>query len=149
MKLDTKYLGEIEVEQSDIIRFPSGIPGFQEETEFVLLNLPGESSHLFQVLQSVKSSELAFIVTNPYYFYSDYEFKLDDAIIDQLEIQKEGEVTVFTIVTVKSPFASSTVNLKAPVIINHNKRLGKQYILNIDKYQTKAPITVQAAEGDK
>lgn len=149
MKLQTKYLGEITVEKSKIITFPTGIPGFQDEKEFVLLNLPGEdSTGLFQVLQSVKTSHLAFIVTNPYYFYEAYEFKLSESLLKHLDINSQEEVTVLTIVTVKDPFAESTINLKAPIIINHEKHLGKQFILDTDKYETKSPLNVEAMKGE-
>lgn len=149
MELQTKYLGKIKIKNTDIITFSSGIPGFQEEREFVLLNLPGEdSTGLFQVLQSVKTAELAFIITNPYYFYEDYGFKLSESLLKSLEIKSKEEVTVLSIVTVKDPFPESTINLKAPIIINHEKRLGKQYILDAEKYQTKSPLSIEAAKGE-
>lgn len=148
MKLKTKYIGEVSVDRSKMIHFPSGLPGFQNETEFVLLNFPGELSTTFQTLQSTKSANLAFIVTNPYHFYQNYEFKLDEQIIEQLEIEQEQDVAVITIVTLKNPFEKSTMNLKAPVIINFEKRLGKQYILNTDKYETRTPLQLSVAKGD-
>lgn len=131
-------MGEVQIEKTKIIHFSSGLPGFLEEVEFILLDLPG--NQIFQVLQSIKTPDLAFIVTNPYHFYVDYEFKLDDQIIERLAIESEQDVVVLTIVTVKSPFEFSTINLKAPIIINSSKQCGKQYILNITDYQTKAAI---------
>ena len=60
MLLDTKYLGEVEIDEEMIIQFESGIPGFQEEKEFAILDIPGND--LIQMMQSVKNSELAFLL---------------------------------------------------------------------------------------
>ena len=41
LKLQTKYFGEIEYEERDVIRFPAGIIGFEEEQAFLLLPFEG------------------------------------------------------------------------------------------------------------
>ena len=138
MNIQTKYLDNVEIKNTQIINFPSGIPGFIDEREYVLLNIPGNP--VFQFLQSVNSAELAFVVTSPYHFYNDYTFKLDNSTIETLEITSEADVLVVSIVTLKDPFESSTINLKAPIIVNQKKMLGKQYILNSDNYESKASI---------
>lgn len=138
LKIPTKYLGDVVIDEGQIIEFQSGIPGFVDEKEFVLLNIPGNP--VFQFLQSVKSEALAFVVTNPYQFYSEYTFELDDSTVEALEINSEEDVLIASIVTLKDPFESSTINLKAPVLINQRKMLGKQYILNTEIYESKASI---------
>lgn len=140
MKIKTKYLGELEIDESDIISFANGLPGFNGEKKFILLPIPGTAPETFQTLQSIKTPELAFVVTNPYHIYKDYEFHLDQATIDQLKIKSKRDLFILTIVTLASPFEKSTMNLKAPIIINGQTRLGKQYILNDYTYPTKAPL---------
>lgn len=134
MKIQTKYLAEVEINQGQIIDFSSGIPGFIEETKFVLLDLPGNL--VFHILQSIKTPDVAFVVTNPYHFYQDYVFELDENVKGNLAINNEKDVTVFSIVTLKDPFETSTLNLKAPLIINPTSKCGKQYILNDEAYST-------------
>jgi flagellar assembly factor FliW len=149
VKIQTKYLGETEIVSANIINFTGGIPGFHEENEFVLMDIPGNQG--FQILQSVTSVNIAFIVTNPHQIYPDYTFQLDDNILETLQVKDEKEVVVLTIVTIKDPFHESTLNLKAPIIINPVSKQGKQYILNHDEYETKAAITPrypQRAEGE-
>ncbi|MFC4557523.1 flagellar assembly protein FliW [Virgibacillus kekensis] len=143
MNIKTKYLGEKEIEESSIIHFPFGLPGFPEEKQFALLDMPGNP--VFQILQSINSQGTAFIVTNPYLFYRDYAFDLDDNLLETLQIKDEKEVRVLTIVTVKDPFDTSTLNLKAPLILNSRRNLGKQYILNTDIYPSKAAIALSSA----
>ncbi|MDL4839221.1 flagellar assembly protein FliW [Aquibacillus rhizosphaerae] len=138
MHIHTKYFGEVEVNENDVITFPQGIPGFIEEKQFILL--PLEDNPIFNVMQSTIESELAFIVVNPYHFVLDYEFDIDQATLDLLEIEAEKDVQVLAIVSLKDPFVSSTANLQAPLIINQNKRIAKQYITNIKDLSTKESI---------
>ncbi|UJL45342.1 flagellar assembly protein FliW [Virgibacillus sp. NKC19-16] len=138
MHIHTKYLGEMEIEDQKVIHFSAGLPGFIEESEFVLLDLP--DNPIFQVLQSIRNVNTAFIVTDPYHFYQDYSFELEDSLLDSLHIQSEKDVIVLTIVTLKDPLHTSTLNLKAPVIINPASKKGKQYIINRDEIPAQAPI---------
>lgn len=143
--VQTKYVGQIEIERESIIEFEFGLPGFPEEKQFILLNIPGNTA--FQTLQSTQTPDLAFVVTNPYFIYESYTFKLDQNIITSLAIEVKEDVKVLSIVTLKEPFSMSTLNLKAPIIINVKHSYGKQYILNDDNYLTKAPIIPPEGKG--
>ncbi|RDW15668.1 flagellar assembly protein FliW [Oceanobacillus chungangensis] len=147
MFIQTKYLGEVEINAEKIIQFPTGLPGFGDELEFVLLHLP--DNPVFQILQSTNSANVAFIVTNPYLIYESYEVNLDENILETLQIKDERDVSVFAIVTLKDPFATSTLNLKAPIIINTTKKHGKQYILSTDAYPSKAPFKNDAIDESR
>ena len=46
MRLRTKYFGEIECAEEEVIRFPEGLFGFEEETEFFLLPFEGGEGSL-------------------------------------------------------------------------------------------------------
>ncbi len=67
MKISTSYHGDIEIDNQQTLTFNQGIPGFLEETEFVILPLP--EAEAFQVLQSIQTKELAFIITDPFQFF--------------------------------------------------------------------------------
>ena len=49
MLKQTKYLGETEIDEDKIITFSQGLPGFPDEREFAILDLPG--NEVFHVLQ--------------------------------------------------------------------------------------------------
>lgn len=138
MNIQTKYFNKITIEEKDILRFENGIPGFLEEKQFVLLPLTDDN--VYYVLQSVKTSELAFVVTNPFLFFKEYDFELDDATVEQLEIKDAADVAVYSILTLQDPFEKTTANLQAPVIVNTKTNLAKQVILNDEKYTTKHPL---------
>ncbi|KUP05707.1 flagellar assembly protein FliW [Bacillus coahuilensis m2-6] len=144
MNIQTKYHGELKIDPASILSFNLGIPGFPDETEFVLLPLPGNEQ--FAILQSIQSTTVGFVVTNPYGFFQDYEFQLDDSTKNQLELEGEANIQVFVILTVQNPFVQSTANLQAPVVINGSKRMGKQVILNDTSYQTKHALFMSTAD---
>ncbi len=134
-KINTKYHGVLEIKEDKLIYFPKGIPGFPDEHDFLLVPLPDNDS--FQILQSAKTSDIAFVVVNPFFFFNDYDFSIEDTVIELLKIDDEKDVIVLSILTVQDPFEQTTANLQAPIIINMNKRLGKQVILNNTNYRTK------------
>ncbi|NME05068.1 flagellar assembly protein FliW [Psychrobacillus sp. BL-248-WT-3] len=145
MKIKTAYLGEVEIEKADIIGFEYGIPGFEEEKEFVLL--PIEGNITFHALQSVHTEALAFIVTNPYTIVENYSFDLEESMVKALQIKEEQEVAVFTIVSLKETIASSTINLKAPIVLNTTNKKAKQVILNNEEYSIRHVISAESLKG--
>ncbi|KMJ56048.1 flagellar assembly protein FliW [Bacillus sp. LL01] len=146
MKIETKYTGTMEVEKERIIHFEKGIPAFESEQTFVLL--PFEEGTPFYVLQSTITTEVAFIVINPFQFVPGYQVKLPDATIEQLEITSEEEVATFIMLTVHEPFQETTANLQAPIIINATKQKGKQLLLSNSEYETKHTIFKQPVKGE-
>lgn len=145
MNIQTAYSGEIAIETTNIITFEHGIPGFEEEHDFVLL--PIEGNEVFHVLQSIQTPALAFIVTNPYTITTNYSFDLEEATVHSLQIKEEKEVAVFAIVSLKESIAESTINLKAPIILNTNNNKAKQVILNNDDYSIRHLISNESQKG--
>ncbi|MED4350963.1 flagellar assembly protein FliW [Schinkia azotoformans] len=135
MKIQTKYHGEVEINDKEIIHFEEGIPSFEDEKKFVILPF-GEDSP-FLILQSVQSPSLGFVITSPFDFFNDYSVKLSDLTLEKLKIENDEHVAVFSILTVQDPFHNTTANLRGPVVINTKEQLGKQIILNDEKYTTK------------
>ncbi|WP_394186916.1 flagellar assembly protein FliW [Metabacillus halosaccharovorans] len=135
MKINTKYHGVIEVEESNYIHFQHGIPGFLEEREFILLPVDKESP--FFIMQSRQTPELGFVVTNPFLFFEEYEFEISEHEKEELKINKETEIQILSILSVKDPFSESTANLQAPIVVNKTSNLAKQIILNDTLYTTK------------
>ncbi len=134
--IQTKYHGEIEINKEEILHFEKGIPGFLDEKEFVILPL-SDDDQTFSIMQSVNTSYAAFVITNPFNFFQDYEFKLDDSVLEELGIKSEKDVLTYSILTIEAPFNKTTANLQAPVIINAANHKAKQVILNDGNYKTK------------
>lgn len=144
MNIETKYHGTQEISSENILKFESGIPGFPEEKKFVLL--PLDKSVLI-VLQSVRTPEIGFVVADPFSFFPDYDFQLNESTVEQLELDKPEHAVVFAILTVQDPFEHTTANLQAPIVVNSKNNKAKQVILNEGNYKTRHLLFGQKVEG--
>ncbi|KIL42974.1 flagellar assembly protein FliW [Jeotgalibacillus campisalis] len=144
--LETKYHGQIEANQEEFWLFESGIPGFVDEKEFALIAFP--ENDVFHVLQSTTTPELGFVVTNPFAFAADYQFKLEDSTVSALSLEKPEDALALVILNVQEPFEKTTANLQAPLIFNTANRKAKQVILNDSGYQTRQRILTPAEEKE-
>jgi flagellar assembly factor FliW len=84
-------------------------------------------------------------VTDPFVFFKEYDFELDQSSVESLGNPSEKEVQVLSILTVRETLNESTANLQAPIILNLANRKGKQVILTNSDYQTKHLIFAQPA----
>lgn len=119
------------------LTFKKGLPGFELLINFELTNL--ENNGKFKILKS-KEENISFVTTSPFDMYEDYEISLNDETIKELEIENPQDVLLLSIITLGKTLQESTINLKAPIVINVKNNLGKQYILQTDKYETKHPL---------
>lgn len=138
MKFNTKYHGEREYNKEDILTFKKGLPGFENLREFIIFSV--EENELFSILHSIEDEEVGLVVISPFLVFKDYEFKLDDEKLEELNIKSPEEVMVLNTVTLGSRLEDITTNLKAPIIINIKGKQGEQIIIQDDKYLIKHPL---------
>lgn len=139
MELETTRFGTIRVQAEDIITFEDGLVGLEQYQRFVLIRHDEEGP--FWWLQSVDEPSLALLLIDPWYFRADYEVVLSDAEAERLRIDESTPKVVLTTVSIPSgkPHAM-TSNLLAPLVINLELRLGRQVILEDERYHTRHPI---------
>lgn len=138
MIIKTKFLGEVDIREEDIIVFPDGILGFEESRQFILLNIP--ENDFFKILQDVEREYVSFIVADPFKFKEDYEMEVPDSELLKMNIRIKEQIAMLNIVTLSDVFEKSTINLLAPIIMNTEERTGKQYVLSNVSYDTKHPL---------
>ncbi|AWI07711.1 flagellar assembly protein FliW [Clostridium drakei] len=138
MKLNTKYYGEREYNEKDVVTFKKGIPGFEDLKNFILFSV--EDDEMFNILQSIEDPSTGIIVASPFCLVKNYEFKLDDEKKKELQIGSYEDILVVNTVTLNSKLENITMNLKAPIIINIKMRLGEQIILDNPNYPIKYPL---------
>ncbi|WPK12413.1 flagellar assembly protein FliW [Lysinibacillus louembei] len=139
MNIETKFLGQVEIDEQNILTFETGLPGFLDVHKFVLLPLDADLPLV--VLQSVEQQQLGFVLAYPFAFKKDYIFEISEEEKIDLQVEEEEDVIAYTIVTLKETFSESTMNLLAPIIINTKKKLGKQIVLQDSKrYPLRYPI---------
>lgn len=138
MKFVSKINGEIEYEENNIITFKKGLPGLNGLRKFILLDL--QDYEPFKLLQSLEDDEISLIVTSPYEFFKDYEIKLSEETIKNLNVDSPDQVNIITTVTLNSDVKKITTNLQGPIVINTSNNLGEQIILDNSKYKVKSPL---------
>jgi len=128
MEIQTTRFGTVEIAADDGIRFAEGLPGFQECHDWVLL-ADGRNAALAW-LQSVDRPEVAFAVVSPRRYVPGYRLHVARRELETLEIKDLHAARVLVILGKSG--RSVTLNLKAPVVINLDRRLGRQVIANGD-----------------
>ncbi|GIV07312.1 MAG: flagellar assembly protein FliW [Fimbriimonadales bacterium] len=152
MELETTRFGTINIQADDIITFEDGLVGLNQYRRFVLMQHDSEGP--FWWLQSAEEPSFALLLIDPWYFRPDYEVVLPESEVERLQLSESTPQAVLTTVTIPSgkPHAM-TSNLLAPIVINTALRIGRQVILNDERYHTRHPIlqemwrTAQAAEA--
>ena len=147
MKLSTKHFGELNVEEDNIISFPEGLPGFEDEKSFIIINNE-DKENPFQWLQSINTKDLAFAIINPFYIFPDYDIIIPKTVQEKLGIESEKDVAIYSIVVVPKDLRKMTVNLLGPIVINVKRKIGKQVILDDSRYTTKHYIFEQHRRGE-
>ena len=87
MKYETARFGSLEIQDEDVLLFPDALYGFDQEKEFALLPLDPDIESPMEWLQSLRTRELAFILTAPFLFVPHYKMVLSDSEKDQLKIE--------------------------------------------------------------
>ena len=124
MKIQTSRFGSVDIQPDDILFFRNGILGFEDCQHWVILADAGNRSVAW--LQSMQSAEIALPVVSPRRFVPDYQVRLDPADIESLHLGSVNQAYVLSIVSRDHDVL--TLNLRAPIIINLDRRLGCQVI---------------------
>jgi flagellar assembly factor FliW len=140
--LESARLGPVEFEPEQVIRFPAGLPGFESEKDFLLLER-AELRPLF-FLQSIVTPALCFLLLPAAALEPGYQLALGPDDYAALEVghgEEEGEVAVLAVLTVPDE-GSPTANLLAPVVIDLAARRGVQAVRGDNTYSYCHPVEV-------
>ncbi len=140
MKVTTKNFGEITIDDDKIIKFPSGIIGFPELTDFALIHDEDKGVGGIHWLQSMQEPAFAMPVMDPLTVNADYNPQVDDEILKPIGELDPDETLVLVTVTVPSDLTKMSVNLRGPIVINALSRKACQVIIEGEEYPIKFPI---------
>jgi flagellar assembly factor FliW len=135
LKVNTTRFGELQVNQEDIINFSEGVLGFENLRQFFVVD-PGDST-LILWLQSIEDSKIAFPIIEPKIFKPDYIAKLLPADMNSVHLESVADAKIYSILTIPSNITEMSANLKAPIVINNNKKIAKQIVLQDNKLSVK------------
>jgi len=138
----TTRFGELEtvaVAEEAVLTFPDGLPGFERQTTFALVE--HERIEPFLWLQSLRDPSIGFLVIEPALLVDDYSFDLNDADAALLGLTDDAAPPrVLAVLVVPDDVRAMTANLQAPLVINEAGRIGKQVILTDEHFSMRHPV---------
>jgi len=133
-------------DENKALYFPKGLPGFEDEHTFIL---KAEQGTPLAQLDSVENKEIGFVLLRSQLFFPEYLVQVDlpseEAAL--IEANSEDCIDVWSIMTLSiSDMSQSTVNLRAPLLINPRTQKGIQIILDDEGYSSRQPIFSDSAK---
>ncbi len=146
--LETKYFGTLPYSEGAVFHFPRGIPGFDEEKRFVLIEVAERAPLVF--LQSMAQKGLCFAAFPIQVVERQYQLAIAPEDLEDLELDPGRQPALGVDVTVLALISwhgqsRITANLMAPVVLNLKTRHGLQAIRRDARYSHEHPIPGQAA----
>jgi flagellar assembly factor FliW len=136
MQIKTTRFGTVELEEDKLIHFPLGLLGFETKQRYFIID--SDEAAPLRWLQCADQPELAFLVVEPGLFFPDYTFDLSAEDREMLQIEKgDADVVVASLVVIPDDPTQMTINLMGPLVMNPEKRLGKQVVLHDSNYSTR------------
>src|SRR5688500_853155 len=129
MQIETKHFGPVEIEVDDILLFPQGLIALEDCRHWVLL-ADAENAALAW-LQCVTLPEMALPVVSPRQFVPGYQVRVTRGQLLPLELSHFDQAYVLAVVSRGDD--ELTLNLKAPLIVNLGRRIGRQVITTDDQ----------------
>ncbi len=140
--VDTRF-GKVTLYRKSPIVFPNGLLGMPDRFQFCLTSFPGEKLARFKLLQSLEDMNLSFIML---------PVEVDNELIERADIEQACKdldmatesLALLLIVTVQREAGNVllSVNARAPIFMNVQKRVAAQYVFHNAKYQIRQPIAV-------
>lgn len=128
MRITTTRFGRIDVEQEDLLHFQSGLPGLEDCRQWALL--ADSANDALGWLQSTTRSDVALAVVSPRRFVPSYQIRIQRSELTPLKMSDMRDAQVLLVVGHNG--RGLTLNLKAPIVINLQARMGRQVIASGD-----------------
>ena len=141
MQLVTSRFGAVEIQPDDILLFPAGLAGFEDCLHWALL--ADAETDAVAWLQSVVRAELSLPVVSPRRFVESYQLRVSRAELLPMQFSAYDQAYVLAIVSKHDD--ALTVNLKAPLVINLDRRIGRQVVAS-DEQSLQFPLAHVPAE---
>jgi flagellar assembly factor FliW len=128
MEITTSRFGPIEIEAESVICFPAGLLGLEDCRQWVLL--ADHHNDAVAWLQSIQHPEVALPVVSPRRFVPGYQMRAAPRELAALQLDNVKKAKVLTILGRTD--RAFTLNLKAPLVFNLKRGLGRQVVANGD-----------------
>lgn len=135
--LSAEKFDRLSISKENIITFEDGILGFDDVKQYVLLHI--EECRPFEWLVSVDNPLVSFAILNPAPYFSDYN-PMEFLDVASLGFGDAKNIETFCIVMLGKNASDTTMNLKGPLLIDMEKKIGKQIVRTEDYYSLHHPL---------
>ena len=148
-EFQTRYFEQITYLPESVIEFPLGLPGFENELRFLLIEQELNKPIVF--LQSLSRPDLCFITVPVQGILPGYELTLTVEELHTLELAEDrqpvvgGDVIHLAVVSLAED-RPPTANLLAPIVISWRKRLAVQSVQTDSSYSHQHPLLARDLE---
>ncbi len=133
--------GEVALRDDRLISFPSGLLGLTWCTVFGLSRMPDADETPLLLLHSINDPGITFLAADPDVLGLDlHEKDRKQAIKDVGFTPKDTQFLVILTLYPDGEAGYLTANLRAPVLIDSQQRIGKQHVLANKEYTTQHKI---------
>ena len=122
------------------IAFTDGIPGFEACRRFVLLT--SDALAPLQRLESIEGPPAAFLGIDPRLVMTDYRCSLSDN--DRQALEADADTTLLWLAIISEAQGVLYANLRAPIVINPQRMIGRQVLPDEGLYPIRHPLTTKA-----
>ena len=143
LAIESTRFGKIEIDESIVLEFESGMIGFPEHRRYAILKQRDDS--VFMWLHSIDDGGLAFPIVLPWVFHWDYEVKLSDDDMAAIGVERADQISIYCVVSVGADVRKATINLFSPIVVNNDDRRARQVINTADGYATRDALFPDAA----
>jgi flagellar assembly factor FliW len=141
--VETKYFGSMSYEESVVVEFPQGLPGFETEHRFLILTQAASKPLVF--IQSIATPGLCFVAAPVLAVRPDYVLSVaaEDLALVELPTDTQPkigcEVLVLAILSLAED-ATPTLNLLGPIVVNLRNRRAVQAVQTEGRYSHREPV---------
>lgn len=129
VNIDTTRFGAVEIEKEDILQFEAGLIGFCDSKDWVIL--ADAENPAVAWIQSLQDCSLALAVVSPRRFIPNYQVRLTVSELSPIHLTDVDQAFVLCVVSRNDN--RLTMNLRAPVIINLDQKIGAQIMTSDDQ----------------
>jgi flagellar assembly factor FliW len=138
MSFQTRRFGPIDIPEDKVLRFKGGIPGLECMSRSILIKV--EETLPFYWLQSLEDGAVSLPVISPLAVVEQYLPSVEDSALEELGLAREEDLLIVVVAVIPKDVSLMTANMAAPLLINIEKNIGKQVILDNPEWQMRHPI---------
>ncbi|MGA3024977.1 MAG: flagellar assembly protein FliW [Bryobacteraceae bacterium] len=145
----TKYFDNMEYTEDGVIRLPNGLPGFEQEREFVLIDQPVNRPLVF--VQSLRTPNLCFVALPVLSVDAAYRLSVSAEDLEAIGFDPARQPSIGRDVACLALLSFGedrlmTANLLSPLVINLSTCVAVQAIQTGCNYSHRHPLLAEEPE---